>query len=858
MAGTIKGMTIEIGGNTAPLEQALKDTNKEINATQKELKEVNKLLKFDPENVTLLKQKQELLTDAIGKTTTKLDALKQAQAQLDEKMKNGGEVNAAEYRKLEREIATTESSLNKLKDEAKKTGDQMNKSAIDVEKLAEATKKAGEMALQAGKALANFTIQGVKVMAAAVTSAATALTKMAVDAGKAADNINTLSKITGIGTKELQEFQYASDVIDVSVETLAGSMKKITSSISSASTGSGKAYEAFNQLGVSFKNADGTLRNSNDVFNDTIKALGGVANETERDALAMQLFGKSATELNPLIEGGADTLAEMSQRANELGLILSQDTLDGANAFNDALDKIKANGKGLFTVIGSEIASNFAPQLESVNGYFEGIIQNLTGAMKEGGFEGLIDELSKSLSDILTKAIEKLPNIAKSVISLIKKIVEAIKQNASQMGEGAAELVTTLIEGLWDILPDVVDLAIKLVTAFIETIGNNLPKIIPTIVTGILNVIDTIVDNIDAIIDAGIAIIQGLIEGILKALPILLQKVPEILSKLSTTILENIPTIIEAITETLMMIIDFMTNPDNIMSFIDGTITLMTSIANALLYNLPIIIDSLINCFTRLVDRLTEPDTIDQLIDMVFTLITKVGEAMITNIPLLMEKIPTIIESLVNGFITLAPKLGEAAWTIITKLGEGLFEHVSELTRPIGDVFNWIKETMSNIFLKIKSVGENLIKGLWDGIAGVKDWIIRKIRQLCSDMLAAITSFFGIESPSKVMADKVGKYMAEGIGVGFGNTMPSVVEAMQKQLAGVTDAFQTELALGDIPQIQGNQVISENSYVTKNYTNTIETIRQPQAIELVLDGTKVARAIIPPLNSEYNRLGVKV
>lgn len=125
-------------------------------------------------------------------------------------------------------------------------------------------------------------------------------------------------------------------------------------------------------------------------------------------------------------------------------------------------------------------------------------------------------------------------------------------------------------------------------------------------------------------------------------------------------------------------------------------------------------------------------------------------------------------------------------------------------------------------------------------------------------MLAAITSFFGIESPSKVMADQVGKYMAEGIGVGFGNTMPSVVEAMQKQLAGVTDAFQTELALGDIPQIQGNQVISENSYVTKNYTNTIETIRQPQAIELVLDGTKVARAIIPPLNSEYNRLGVKV
>ena len=332
---------------------------------------------------TLLKQKQELLTEAIGKTTTKLDALKQAQAQLEEKMKNGGEVNAAEYRKLEREIATTESSLSKLKDEAKKTGDQMNKSSIDVEKLAKATKKAGEMAVTAGKALVEFTNMGVKAMAAAVTSAAAALTKMTVDAGKAADSINTLSKITGIGTKELQEFQYASDVIDVSVDTLAGSMKKLTSNMANAKKGSGTAYDAFKELGVEFQNADGTLRNSNDVFNETIKALGNIENETERDAAAMKLFGKSATELNPLIEGGAEQLADMSKRANELGLILSQETLDGANSFNDALDKIKANGKGLFNVIGSEIASKLAPELNNVNEYFEGIIQKLTTALNE-------------------------------------------------------------------------------------------------------------------------------------------------------------------------------------------------------------------------------------------------------------------------------------------------------------------------------------------------------------------------------------------------------------------------------------------------------------------------------------------
>lgn len=100
--------------------------------------------------------------------------------------------------------------------------------------------------------------------------------------------------------------------------------------------------------------------------------------------------------------------------------------------------------------------------------------------------------------------------------------------------------------------------------------------------------------------------------------------------------------------------------------------------------------------------------------------------------------------------------------------------------------------------------------------------------------------------------------MAQGIGVGFGNTIPSVIDAMKEKLGTITDAMQTELAIGDIPQIQGNQIITENQYITKNYTNTIETIRQPQAIELTLDGTRVARTLIPALDSEYNRLGVKI
>lgn len=125
-------------------------------------------------------------------------------------------------------------------------------------------------------------------------------------------------------------------------------------------------------------------------------------------------------------------------------------------------------------------------------------------------------------------------------------------------------------------------------------------------------------------------------------------------------------------------------------------------------------------------------------------------------------------------------------------------------------------------------------------------------------LCGAIKEFFGIESPSKVMANEVGNFLAQGIGVGFEKTMPSVIDQMKEKLTGITDAFQTELAIGDIPQIQGNQIISENQYITRNYNNTVETLRQPATVELILDGTKVARALIPPLDNEYNRIGVRV
>ena len=439
MAGTIKGLTVRVGGDTTGFTKAMSDANKEIKTTQKELNEVNKALKLDPKNVDLLRQKQQILGEQIGNTTKKLDILKQGQQAFDKIIKEGGQVNQEEYKKLQREIALTESSLGTLKKEAKET----NPTLVQ---LGESLKKAGEIANNTLKKGLDFTIAGVKAMAGACTTAITAVGGLAVKAGALADDLNTMSTVTGLTTKQLQEFKYASDLIDVSTDTLAGSLKKLTSNMSTASKGSGDVYDTFKALGVEFKNADGTLRNSNEVFNDTIRALGKVKNETERDALAMKLFGKSATDLNPLIEGGIDTLEEMSKQANDLGLILSQEALDGANAFNDQLDILKANGQGLFQVIGTEVASSLTPAMEKVNAITMDVIKNLTTAMKEGGLSGLVDEASKQIGNLIAKLVENLPKVADFGVNIIKTLINTFKSNASQIGTAGAELVTTLVQ----------------------------------------------------------------------------------------------------------------------------------------------------------------------------------------------------------------------------------------------------------------------------------------------------------------------------------------------------------------------------------------------------------------------------
>ena len=482
MAGNIKGITIEFRGDTTKLDKALRQIKNSTKDIDNELKQVNKALKFNPTSVELWRQKQDLLKQKIKETENNLKELKNIQAQMDAK---GVDKNSEAYRRVQREIIEAESKLKTFNNELRKVGQ------VNLRAMSEQFKDMGNKLTAAGHAM-----QGLSTAAAAVTAAIGALT---VKSGQWADDLNTMSKVYGIGTDELQKYSAAAELVDVDVETIAKSHLRLTKAMSGAEDETGAQAEAFAKLGVETKDANGNLRDADTVWRETIAALGKVSNETERDALAMQLMGKSAAELNPLIEDGGEAYKNLSDTLAKYDLdFIDQEMLDNANAFNDSLDTIKAIGLVAFQQVGTQLAAYLAPALEKV--------VDLVGRLASW-FSNLSPETQALIAGIgavvavlapLLLGLGKVAFAISSIMSLMSTLGPAI--GGLMSGSllpiiaiiGAVIAIGVLLYKNWDVIKAK---AIALWKA-LQTTFNNIKATIITTWNNIKNAISNAVNNI--------------------------------------------------------------------------------------------------------------------------------------------------------------------------------------------------------------------------------------------------------------------------------------------------------------------------------------------------------------------------
>ena len=493
-ADRIKGITIEIGGDTTELQSALKGVNQDLKDTQSKLKDVNKLLKLDPKNVDLLRQKQKLLTDAIGDCKKKLDTLKDAQSQYA----RGSE----EWNAIEREIVDCKNELQNLEKQYKDFGSvatqQMHAAGKSMQELGGKIQNVGNK------------LQPVSTAAAAVGAG---LVGLAYKSVTASDDLNTLAKQTGFTTAEIQKMQYAADRIDVSFSDIEGALKKLKPQITADS-------EKLNALGVSTINTDGSLRDATDVFYDVIAALSQIENETERDQKSMEIFGKSADSLSGIIDDGGAALQQYGQEAEQLGLILDQETLDSLNQINDAIDKAKAEGGAALASLGAAVATALIPVIEKLPPIIDKISTYIASLSPETvelilKIVAVVAALSPLISTIgmVTKGIGLLLTVASPMGLVIAAIVAAVVAATILIVKNWDKISDTATK-LWDKIKDVFGKIKDFVTNVWKSISDFISKIVAGIVSMVLGKFNAIADGIKVTLNLAKSIVETIINKI--------------------------------------------------------------------------------------------------------------------------------------------------------------------------------------------------------------------------------------------------------------------------------------------------------------------------------------------------------
>jgi hypothetical protein len=400
--------------------QALKEINSGLSVLSAESKKLQEQYKGNEKSLEALTATNENLDQIVLSLSDKLDLQKKRLAELSQAY---GESDDRTQR-MRKAVVETETALLKQQhalDENTKALDDFGEGEDDAadkaQGLGDALNDIGEkFGISLPSEMTN-TLNGMlnldaqtlvlagsfAAVAAAVVEAEKALISLTIESAAYADEILTQSVVTGLSTEALQEYQYAAELVDVSLDTLTSSQSKMIRSMDAARRGSKEQAEAFDKLGISVQNADGTLRDAQDVFGDAIDALGAISNETERDAIAMTIFGRSARDLNPLIKAGSDGLRELTQEAHNVGYVMGEEALDALGAVDDQLQRMNRSGEALK----NQIAVGMAPAVENLMKKGTDLFVRLQEAAEGSGilevFGALLDVVSalEPLFDVL-------------------------------------------------------------------------------------------------------------------------------------------------------------------------------------------------------------------------------------------------------------------------------------------------------------------------------------------------------------------------------------------------------------------------------------------------------------------------
>lgn len=592
---SIKGITIKIGGDTTGLDKALKETNKKSRELESELKAVDKALKLDPNNVTLVKQKQDLLKDSIKETKSKLDMLKEAQSQVTAQYKKG-EIDAGQYRAFQRELETTKSKLSSLKDEKKNVnaiGTAFKEAKDKVEPVIKKVEKVGSVIGGATSKAVKFTAtlgkidtamigkaadgfkkytQTIGVGLAAVTTALAAnveasrewnsdMTKLKTNAETSGNNFDFMKSkmqdlvaITGESDSSIEALSnlmavgFSDEQMTPAINALSGAVEKFpdTLKIESLSDSLQETLATGAATGQ-FSELIGRMGDSVDDFN---AGLQNCTSEAERQQYALDWLANSGlSEINDEYQSANKSTLDYERASFEL-----QDALA---SLGTAFTPVMAGAKGM----AADFLTKSLPAVQKLSGGFTKLfdgVSSLLDAYDSGGLDGLTEQIPIVISGLFSSASETLaenaPTLITAATTVLTSIIQSLAQSAPSLINsilpsllnGFFGLINALVSTIPTLVPELVQGAITLFLGLIDGLNDVIGQLMPMLPSLIKQITDTLIENLPAIIEGGFQLLTGLITGLTKCTPDLIDAIIALIPVITDSLTENLPALVKA------------------------------------------------------------------------------------------------------------------------------------------------------------------------------------------------------------------------------------------------------------------------------------------------------------------------
>ena len=641
-----------------------------------------------------------------------------------------------------------------------------------------------------------------------------------------------------MSAENYQKLSYAMEISGASIDELRKGTVNITKALGAFEEEGESAakVEPFNKLNVSLVDAQGNLRTTDAVLLDTIDALAAMEDDVQRDIVANEIFGKTFTELRPMINGGSDAIKALMQEAEDYGMVMSDDAVASSAAFQDSLTKMQGALEGVKNRLGAELLPSITQVMDGISDFVAGVDG---GAEKvEQGIDDLISGIKKALPQV-GKFIDGLKNaFAKQIPGIIKSLAKELVKALPEAAKMLTEIAEYLADMLLDMLPMLLDTGIQIVNQILISLSDVLPKIIDKIISIVPEIVKMLAEATPQLIQGAISFLMGIVQALPFIIESLNEAAPEIVQALSDALIQSIPILIDGGIMLFTALIQLI--PEMIPQAAKAIINMIGSLAKVLIDCAPVLLDGAKKLFMSLIDGLKNifpmfKQTVDNLLDM---FINEFGldEAM-------REKWESFCNGAAQAWETIKSIFGVVADWFGDTFSEA-WENVKKVFSAGGEIFAGIQD---GIYETFKTVVNALLEGINILIAQPFEQINEVLNSIRNIDILGLKPFEGLwnENPLAIPAIPMlarGGILKRGqVGILEGNGAEAVIplENNKEWIRAVAKEMQTATAAANIT----NNNNKAYNFIQNNYSpkalSRLDIYRQTKNLTAMLKGAAV-------------------